>query len=92
MANKRPKPEEIVVKLRQVEVLMGQSMPRIDAIRQIGVTEQTYYRWKKKYGGMGAEQLKELKLLQKENERLRRAVSDLTLDKLILSEAAKGNF
>ena len=91
MAIKRPKPEEIVVKLRQVEVLIGQGMPRIDAIRQIGVTEQTYYRWKKKYGGMGAEQRKELKRLQKENERLRRAVSDLTLDKLILSEAARGN-
>ncbi|WP_153768010.1 IS3 family transposase [Labrenzia sp. CE80] len=90
MAIKRPKPEEIVVKLRQVEVLMGQGMARIDAIRQTGVTEQTYYRWKKKYGGMGTEQLKELKRLQKENERLRRAVSDLTLDKLILSEAAKG--
>ncbi len=90
MATQRPKPEEIVVKLRQVEVLMGQGMPRIDAIRQIGVTEQSYYRWKKKYGGMGTEQLKELKRLQKENERLRRAVSDLTLDKLILSEAAKG--
>ena len=87
-----PKPEEIVVKLRQVEVLMGQGMPRIDAIRQISVTEQTYYRWKKKYGGMGTEQLKELKRLQKENERLRRAVSDLTLDKLILREAASGNF
>ena len=85
MAIKRPKPEEIVVKLRQVEVLMGQGMPRIDAIRQISVTEQTYYRWKKKYGGMGTEQLKELK-------RLRRAVSDLTLDKLILREAASGNF
>ena len=55
MAPKRPKPEEIVVKLRQVEVMMGQGMPRIDAIRQIGVTEQTYYRWKKKYGGMGTE-------------------------------------
>ncbi len=67
-------------------------MPRLDAIRQIGVTEQTYYRWKKKCGGMGANQLKELKRLQKENERLRRAVSDLTLDKLILAEAAKGNF
>ncbi|WP_310618648.1 IS3 family transposase [Flexibacterium corallicola] len=90
MGIKRPKPEEIVVKLRQVEVLMGQGMARLDAIRQIGVTEQTYYRWKKKYGGMGTEQLKELKRLQKENERLRRAVSDLTLDKLILTEAAKG--
>ncbi|MFZ5961781.1 IS3 family transposase [Thalassococcus sp. BH17M4-6] len=90
MANKRPKPEEIVTKLRQVEVLTGQGLPRLDAIRQIGVTEQTYYRWKKKYGGMGTDQLKELKRLQKENERLRKAVSDLTLDKLILAEAAKG--
>ena len=92
MANKRPKPEEIVSKLRQVEVLMGQGMSRLDAIRQIGVVEQTYYRWRKKYGGMGVDRLKELKRLQKENERLRRAVSDLTLDKLILTEAAEGNF
>ena len=92
MANKRPKPEEIVSKLRQVEVLMGQGMSRLDAIRQIGVVEQTYYRWRKKYGGMGVDQLKELKRLQKENERLRRAVSDLTLDKMILKEAARGNF
>ena len=92
MANKRPKPEEIVSKLRQVEVLMGQGLSRLDAIRQIGVVEQTYYRWRKKYGGMGVNQLKELKRLQKENERLRRAVSDLTLDKLILKEAAQGNF
>ena len=92
MTNKRPKPEEIVSKLRQVEVLMGQGMPRLDAIRQIGVVEQTYYRWRKQYGGMGVDQLKELKRLQKENEHLRRAVSDLTLDKLILKEAARGNF
>ena len=92
MANKRPKPEEIVSKLRQVEVLMGQGMSRLDAIRQIGVVEQTYYRWRKKYGGMGVDQLRELKRLQKENERLRRAVSDLTLGKLILKEAARGNF
>ena len=92
MTNKRPKPEEIVSKLRQVEVLMGQGMSRLDAIRQIGVVEQTYYRWRKQYGGMGVDQLKELKRLQKENERLRRAVSDLRLDKLILKEAARGNF
>jgi len=92
MANKRPKPEEIVSKLWQVEVLIGQGMSRLDAIRQIGVDEQTYYRWRKKYGGMGVDQLKELKRLQKENERLRRAVSDLTLDNLILGEAAKRNF
>ena len=77
MTSKRPKPEEIVSKLRQVEVLMGQGMSRLDAIRQIGVVEQTYYRWRKQYGGMGVDQLKELKRLQKENERLRRAVSDL---------------
>ena len=92
MTSKRPKPEEIVSKLRQVEVLMGQGMSRLDAIRQIGVVEQSYYRWRKQYGGMGVDQLKELKRLQKENERLRRAVSDLTLDKLILKEAARGNF
>ena len=86
------KPEEIVSKLLQVEVLMGQGVSRLDAIRQIGVVEQTYYRWRKQFGGMGADQLKELKRLQKENEQLRRAVSDLTLDKLILKEAARGNF
>ena len=92
MGNKRPKSEEIVLKLRQVEVLMGQGMSRLDAIRQIGVVEQTYYRWRKQYGGMGVDQLKELKRLQKENEQLRRAISDLTLDKLILKEAARGNY
>ena len=67
-------------------------MSRLDAIRQIGVVEQTYYRWRKQYGGMGIDQLKELKRLHKENEQLRRAVSDLTLDKLILKEATRGNF
>ena len=92
MPNKRHKPEEIVTKLRQAEVLVGQGMARIDAIREIGVVEQTYYRWRKLYGGMGRDQVKELKRLQKENECLRRAISDLTLDKLILSEAARGNF
>lgn len=92
MAIKRNKPEEIVTKLRQVEVLVGQGKARIDAIREIGVVEQTYYRWRKQYGGMGTDQLKGLKRLQKENDRLRRAVSDLTLEKLILSEAARGNF
>ena len=91
MSTKRHKPEEIVNKLRQVEVLVGQGMARIDAIRQVQITEQTHYRWRKHYGGMGTDQLRELKRLQKENERLRRAVSDLTLDKLILAEAARGN-
>ena len=67
-------------------------MSRLDAIRQIGVVEQTYYRWRKQYGGMCVDQLKELKKLWKENEQLRRAISDLTLDKLILKEAAWGNY
>ena len=92
MSGNRPKPEEIVSKLRQVEVLQGQGIPIADAVRQIGVTQQTYYRWRRLYGGMGREQLKRLKELEKENQRLRRAVSDLTLDKLILEEAARGNF
>ena len=92
MAIKRNKPDEIVTKLLQVKVLVGQGKTRIDAIRKIGVVEQTYYHWRKQYGGMETDQLKELKRFQKENGRLRRAVSDLTLEKLILSEAARGNF
>ena len=91
MGIKRHKPEEIVTKLRQVEILAGQGMARVDSICQISITEQAYYRWRKQYGGMGTDQLKELRRLQKENERLRRAVSDLTLDKLILTEASRGN-
>ena len=92
MAGKRDKPEEIVLKLRQVEVLQGQGSSIADAVRQIGVTQQTYYRWRKEYGGMSLDQLKRLKQLETENTRLRRAVSDLTLDKIILTEAARGNF
>ena len=90
MAKKRYKPEEIVAKLRQVEVLQGQGSNVADAVRQIGVTEVTYYRWRREYGGMKTDQLRRLKELEKENQRLRRAVSDLTLDKLILAEAARG--
>lgn len=81
MGIKRHKPEEIVTKLRQVEVLIGQGKSRIDAIRAVCITEQTYSRWRKQYGGMGTAQLKELRRLQKENKRLGRPVSDLTLDK-----------
>jgi len=92
MAGKRDKPEEIVSKLRQVEVLQGQGLCIADAVRQIEITQQTYYRWRKQYGGMSRAQLKRLKELEKENQRLRRAVSDLTLDKLILTEAVRGNF
>ena len=92
MPSKRYKTEEIIHKLREADVLLGQGSQVADVCKRLGVSEQTYYRWRKKYGGMGVDQLKELKRLQKENERLRRAVSDLTLDKLILTEAAKGNF
>jgi transposase-like protein len=92
MAGKRDKPEDVVLKLRQVEVLQGQGIAVADAVRQIGVTQQTYYRWRKQYGGMSRDQLKRLKELETENTRLRRAVSDLTLDKMILTEAARGNF
>lgn len=92
MAGKREKPEDIVLDLRQVEVLQGQGKSVQDAVRQIGVTVQTYYRWRKEYGGMSRDQLKRLKELEAENQRLRRAVSDLTLDKMILTEAARGNF
>lgn len=92
MAGKREKPEDIVLKLRQVEVLQGQGKSVQEAVRQIGVTVQTYYRWRKEYGGMNRDQLKRLKVLETENQRLRRAVSDLTLNKMILTEAARGNF
>jgi len=92
MARKRHTAEEIVAKLRQVDVLMAQGRAAAEAIRSIGVTEVTYYRWRNEYGGLKGDQVKRLKELETENSRLRRAVSDLTLDKLILSEAAKGNF
>ena len=92
MAKKRYKPEEIVIKLRQVEVLQSQGMVVSDAIRQIGVSEVTYYHWRKEYRGMAIHQLKRLKEVEKENQRLRKAVSDLTLDKLILKEAITGKY
>ncbi len=92
MGRKRHTAEEIVSKLRQVDVLTAQGHAVADAIRAIGVTEVTYYRWRNEYGGLKGDQVKRLKELETENGRLRRAVSDLTLDKLILTEAAKGNF
>ena len=92
MPKKRYTPEEIVAKLRQVDVLVSQGQNIADAIRQIGVSEVTYYRWRQEYGGLKADQVKRLKQLEQENSRLRRAVADLTLDKLILQEAARGNF
>jgi putative transposase len=92
MPKKRHKPEEIVAKLRQVDVLVSQGQSQADAVRSIGVTEVTYYRWRQEYGGLKTDQVKRLKDLEIENTRLRKAISDLTLDKLILQEAAKGNF
>jgi putative transposase len=92
MARKRYQAEEIVAKLRQVDVLTSQGQSMADAIRQIGVSEVTYYRWRQEFGGLKIEQIRRLKELELENTRLRKAVSDLTLDKLILQEAARGNF
>ena len=92
MARKKHSPEEIVTKLRQVDVLTAQGQTVAAAVRTIGLTEFTYYRWRKEYGGLQGDQVKRLKELETENARLRRAVSDLTLDKLILAEAARGNF
>ena len=89
MPRKRHKPEEIVAKLRQVDVLVSQGQGVADAVRSIGVTEVTYYRWRQEYGGLKTEQIRRLKELETENARLRRAVADLTLDKLILKEALK---
>jgi transposase-like protein len=90
MPRKIYKPEEIIAKLRQVEVLTSQGKSAVDAIRSIGVTDATYYRWRQEYGGLKVDQVKRLKELEAENTRLRRAVSDLTLEKLVLKEAASG--
>ncbi len=90
--SKRHKPEEIVAKLRQVDVLTSQGQSVADAVRSIGVTEVTYYRWRQEYGGLKTNQVRRMKELELENQRLRKAVADLTLDKQILAEAARGNF
>ena len=101
MARKHHEPEEIVAKSRQVrpkagqtevEVLVGQGQPVVDAVRAIAVMEATYYRWRAEYGGLKLDQVKRLKVLEQENGRLRQAVADLTLEKLVLKEAAAGNF
>jgi len=92
MPQKKHKAEEIVAKLRQVDVLLSQDRSVGEAVRSIGVTQFTYYRWRKEFGGLKGDQVKRLKELEKENDRLRKAVSELTLEKLILKEAASGNF
>lgn len=90
MAKKRYKAEDIIHKLREADVLLAQGKPVAEVSRALGVTDVTYYRWRKEYGGLKVEQAKRLKELEQENAKLRRAVSDLTIDKLILSEIAKG--
>ena len=92
MPSKRYKTEEIIHKLREADVLLGQGSQVADVCKRLGVSEQTYYGWRKLYGGMQVDQAKRLKALELENARLRRAVSDLTLDKQILKEVAEGNF
>lgn len=91
MARKLFRPEQIINKLREAEVLIRQGATIGEASRRIGVTEQTYYHWRREYGGMGVEQSKRLKELEKENTRLKRLVADLSLDNAILKEAARGN-
>ena len=92
MVRKGFKPEQIINKLREAEVLLSQGSTVGEASRKIGVTEQTYYRWRKEYGGMRVEQAKRLKALEQENSRLKRLVADISLDNAILKEAARGNF
>ena len=92
MPKKTYKPEEIILKLREAEVRLSQGATVTEVIRMLGISEVTYYRWRKEFGGMQVDQARRLKELEKENTRLRKAVSDLTLDKLILQEAAKGNY
>ena len=92
MPSKRYRPEEIIAKLREADVLIGQGKTVPETIRVLQISEVTYYRWRKEYGGMNVSQARRLKELEAENARLRRAVSDLTIDKMILKEAARGNF
>jgi transposase-like protein len=92
MRKKGYQPEEIISKLREADILLGQGHTVTQVIKSIGISDVTYYRWRKEYGGMNTSQAKRLKELEKENTRLRKVVSDLALDKLILKEAARGNY
>ena len=92
MVRKAFKPEQIINKLREAEILLSQGSTVAQASRKLGVTEQTYYRWRKEYGGMRVEQAKRLKELEQENSRLKKLVADISLDNAILKEAARGNF
>ena len=92
MGRKRHTPEQIITALREAEVRLANGETVGEVARQLGISEQTYYRWRKEYGGMQVHQARHVKELERENARLKRAVANLTLDKLILEEAAKGNF
>jgi putative transposase len=92
MARRGYQPEQIISKLREVEILLSTGHSVQAAARQIGVTEQTYYRWRKEYGGMKIDQAKRLKEVEKENARLKKLVADLSLDNAILKEVSRGNF
>lgn len=92
MARTRHTPDQIIAKLREAEVLLARGMKVPEAVRQIGVTEQTYYRWRKEYGGLRTDQAKRMKDLEKENQRLKKLLAEAELDKAILREAASPNF
>ena len=92
MGRKRYSPEQIIRQLRQAEVVSSQGRGVSEICKYVGMSENTYYRWRKEYGGMGVDQARRLKELERENARLKRAIADLTLDNLILKEASKGNF
>jgi len=92
MARKRYTAEDIIGHLRTIEIETGKGLAIVDACRKLGITEQTYYRWKKEYGGLRVDQAKRLKSLEQENARLKRLVADLSLDNSILKEVAAGNF
>ena len=92
MPRKRYSVEQIINKLREADVLLAQEVSAGDVCRQLGISEQTYYRWRREYGGLKMDQARRLKELEQENTRLKNAVADLTVDKMILEEASKGNF
>ena len=92
MSRKRHTPEQIIRKLREAEVELAKGQAAVDVIRKLGITEQTYYRWRKEYGGLRVDQAKRLKELEKENARLKKLVADVSLDNAILKEVSSGNF
>ncbi len=92
MAKKTFTPEQIINKLREAEIHINQGIPIAETSRKIGITQQTYYRWRKEYGGLRIEQAKRLRSLEKENGRLKKLVADLSLDNAILKEASEGNY